>query len=132
MALTVPYVGEVYLLNRMFYASGVNYTLRLYQAISSPISNSTVLADFTECNFTGYVAKTLTSTSWSPAATVAGITSTNYPTQSWTCGATGNTVLGYYVVDPGGTVVLFAEAFSTSRTLVSGDTLNLTLNFTLA
>lgn len=132
MALTVPYTGEVYLLNRLLSSSGVNYTLKLYTAISSPISNSTVLADLTEANFTGYSATTLTAGNWTGAATAGGITSSSYPTVTWTCGASGNTVVGYYVVDPGGTVLLWCEAFSSSRTLTNGDSLSLTLNFTLA
>ena len=45
--------------------------------------------------------------------------------QSWTCGATGDTVYGYFVIGATSGKLIFAEAFSTPRTLAGGDTIQI-------
>ena len=46
--------------------------------------------------------------------------------QSWTCGATGDTIYGYFIVGATSGKLICAEAFATPRTLASGDTLSIT------
>ncbi len=112
---------------------GENFILNLYKNLYSPASGS-ILSDFTVADFTDYAAMTLARTTWSAAETVAGKASSTYGATplSWTCGATGNTVHGYYVTGATSNTVLWAEQFASARVLASADVLNLTPKFTLA
>jgi len=133
MALVTPNAGELELLDKMLkdaLTADENYLLKLYQNNVTPNDNS-VTNSFTQANFTSYAARTLTRAGWSSASDSAGKASTAYAQQSWTCGATGNTVYGYYVEAATSGVTLWAERFATSRVLADGDVLNLSLNFTL-
>jgi hypothetical protein len=134
MALVTPNVGEVELLDKMLkdaLSSDENYILKLYNNDYTPVSGSTA-ANFTAATFTNYAHKTLTRTGWGAASTVSNKASSTYSAQqSWTCGATGDTVYGYWVIGATSTVSLWAERFGTPRTLANGDILNLTPKFTL-
>ena len=103
--------------------------------VSSPSApnSSTARTSFTEANFTGYAARTLTRALWNAASTISGSAESSYGTSasSWTCGTTGNTIYGYWVEGATSTKVLWAERFSTSRVLANGDVLNITPKFTL-
>jgi hypothetical protein len=103
-----------------------NFLLRLYQNNYTPDATS-VLADFLEANFTNYSEKTLSRSNFSAAATdVSGDAFTEYNSdQVWTCGATGNTIYGYYMVGATSGELYWAEEFATSRSLVNGDTLTI-------
>lgn len=126
MALLIPDAGEVSLLDMMLSDASPNaQTLKLYSAVSGGIVESTVHTDFTEATFTNYVAKTLARATWNGASTTAGTTSKTYPQQSWSPGSP-QTIPGYYVVEAIAGGILWAEAFASSRSLVSGDTLNFT------
>lgn len=126
MALLVPDAGEVSLLDMMLSdASPNSQTLKLHTAVAGGIVEGTVVGDFTEATFTGYVAKTLARATWNGASTSAGTTSKTYPQQSWSPGSS-QTILGYYVIETTAAGILWAETFAASRSLVSGDTLNLT------
>jgi hypothetical protein len=136
MPLVVPDVGEVRLLDTMLklaLSTNENQILRLYQNNHTPAAAST-LGSFTEADFTGYAARTLSRSSWGSAFTTGGKAESTYsPPQSWTCGATGNTIYGYYVVGSlGAGTLLWAELFSTARVLANGDVLNITPKFTLS
>lgn len=144
MALLIPNEGEVQLLTDAL-AGGTleNWTLKLFKNDYTPVPGSTS-ASFTEADFTNYTSKTLTrsisgstwqtvtsgapTSSWNAQAAVAKSTYGS-AAQSWTCGTTGNTVYGYYVVGATSGKVIFAERFATTRTLASGDVLNLTPAF---
>lgn len=135
MALLTPNLGELQLLDKMLkdaLSTNENYLLKLYSNNYTPDDNS-VSASFTQCTFTNYAARTLTRASWNSAVTVGGKAETSYGTgpNSWTCGATGQTVYGYYVDALTSGVTLWAERFSTSRVLANGDVLNITPKFTL-
>lgn len=135
MALLTPNTGELQLLDKMLkdaLSTNENYLLKLYSNNYTPDDNS-VTASFTQCTFTNYAARTLTRASWNSAVTVGGKAETSYGTgpNSWTCGATGQTVYGYYVEALTSGVTLWAERFSTSRVLANGDVLNITPKFTL-
>lgn len=134
MALVVPNVGEVELLDKMLKdALGVdeNYTLKLYKTDVTPAESDTAVS-YTEADFTNYAAKTLTRANWGAASTAGGTTSSSYAQQSWTCGASGNTIYGYYVIGATSTVLLWAEKFAVARVLADTDVLNLTPKFELA
>jgi len=108
-----------------------DYTLKLFKTNVTPAESDTS-ASYTVADFTNYVNKTLTRSGWAGASTSTGTTSTTYAQQSWTCGASGNTVYGYWVQGATSGEVLWAEAFATARVLASGDTLNLTPRMELA
>lgn len=137
MALVVPNEGELELLDKMIkdaLSADEAYILKLYRNDYTPDAVA-ASGSFTEANFTNYVAKTLARTTWNAAVTNGsgkGETSYGATPQSWTCGASGNTVYGYWVEGASSAKVLWAEKFSTSRVLASGDILNLTPKFTLA
>jgi len=133
MALVVPNVGELKLLDAATGKVAVeNLTLKLYKNNYIPIAAS-VAGDFTEADFTDYVAKTLTTSSWGAATTVSSKASATYgSTQTWTCGASGNTIYGYYIVGASSGTLYWAELFASARILASTDTLNLTPVITLS
>lgn len=135
MPLVVPDEGEIQLLQKMLkvaLSTDESYVLKLYKVDYTPIS-TTSKASFTEASFTNYAARTLTH-NWSAAvenASSAAQVSYGTTPQSWTCGATGNTIYGYWVEGATSAKVLWAERFSTSRVLANGDVLNITPQFTL-
>lgn len=127
--------GELELLDKMLkdaLSTNENYILKLYKNDYTP-DDSTAQSSFTEATFTNYAARTLTRAGWNAAVTVSNKAETSYSSapRSWTCGATGNTVYGYWVIGATSNTCLWAERFATSRVLASGDVLNLTPKFTL-
>lgn len=137
MALVVPNVGEVELLDKMLkdaLDTDENYVLKLFHTNVTPDANSTA-SSFVEATFTNYAAVTLTRTNWSAAVTNgSGKAESSYGSSalSWTCGATGDTIYGYWVIGATSGVCLWAEAFNTSRVLADSDVLNLTPKFSLS
>ena len=137
MALVVPDAGELELLNKMLKAalsSDEDYILRLFKS-DITLGSSTVAADLNaiEADFTDYEEKTLTRAGWGAAATSSGKAQSVYSAeQSWTCGASGNTIFGYYILGDISGVLLWAEKFSSTRILVDETVLNLTPVFTLS
>lgn len=133
MALLAPDVGEVELLKRLLYATAgsENFTLKLFKTNVTPAEGDTA-GSYTVADFTGYSDKTLTSSqsgsTWAVPSTSAGVTSSTYgggTPQSWSP-TSSQTIYGYYVVGATSTVLLWAEAFASSKNLSSGDTLQLT------
>lgn len=131
--LVVPNEGELELLRKMLKdtADTEQYLLRLYKNNYDPVATTT-LTDFTEADFTNYVSKTLNRSDWStPSTNGSGAGQSSVSLQSWTCGASGNTVYGYYVVGATSGKVLWAEKFGTARALALYDVLNVTPVFTI-
>lgn len=145
MALLVPREGDVQLLTDLMGGGTLeNWQLGLFHAGITPAETDTA-ATYTaqEAAFTGYARKTLTrsigpttwntpvaqppsgSPAWSGRAQV-GHTQYGASPQSWTCGPTGDTIHGYFIVGAASGKLICAEAFATPRTLVNGDTLSLT------
>lgn len=135
MTLWTPNLGQLQLLDKMLkkaLSTDEGYYLKLYQNNYTPDATS-VPASFTEATFTNYAVMTLTRALWNASVIVSGAAQTSYGSAplSWTCGASGNTIYGYYVVGATSNVVLWAELFATSRVLANQDVLNLTPQFTL-
>lgn len=135
MSIYTPLSGDLQLLDKMLkkaLSTDENYILKLYQNNYTPDDTSGP-GSFTEANFTNYAAVTLTRSGWNASVIVSTHAETSYGAspQTWTCGASGNTIYGYYVVGATSGVVLWAELFSTSRVLANQDVLNLTPKFTL-
>lgn len=132
MPLVISNVGELELLDKMLKDSlttDEDYTLKLFNNNVTP-DQASVASTFTETAFTGYAAKTLTRAGWSAATTVSNKAQSSYSQQSWTCGATGDTIYGYYVIAATSSVLLWAEKFASPRIVANTDVLNITPIFT--
>lgn len=123
--------GGIPLLQRMIHdalATDENYLLYLYNSAITP-TNSTTAGTFSghTATFTGASVATLTRANWTVPVQVGTTAQTSYNTSiSWTCGATGDTIFGYWVIGATSGICLWAELFGTARTLANGDILNLT------
>ena len=142
MALLCPREGNVQLLTDLL-GAGENWLLRLYHSNITPSetdTGSTYTAQ--EAIFTGYAAKTLTRTigtsnwntpinaaptGWTPFGTHTQVGRSQYgaAAQAWTCGATGDTIYGYFITGVTSSKLICAEKFGTARTLANTDVLNL-------
>lgn len=137
MALKVPNEGELELLDKMMkdaLTADENYYLKLYQNDKTP-ADADSSGSYTVATFTGYATRTLSRAGWNTAITNGSNkaeTSYGSTPQSWTCGATGNTIYGYWVEGASSAKVLWAERFATQRVLANGDVLNITPKFTLS
>jgi hypothetical protein len=130
MALVTTNLGELQLLDKMLKAAltvDEDYVLHLFKTNVTPDANSAP-GSFVEADFTTYVAKTLTRANWNSSVTVAGKAQSSYSSAplSWTCGASGNTIYGYWISGATSGVCLWAESFATARALASTDVLNIT------
>ena len=132
-AILVPDVGERNLLDKMLGRANVteDMLLGLYKASVTPAEGDT-LGTFTAADFTNYTQKTLTDTSWNAASTSTGTTSATYAQQSWTCGASGNTIYGALYIDTDTTTLIASDAFAVARVLADTDVLNFTPRWELA
>lgn len=145
MALMVPREGDVQLLTDLLGGGTLeDWKLRLFNSNITPAETDTATTYTAhETSFTGYSAKTLTrsvgSSTWntpvsqapsgSPAwssRTQVGHSQYGSAAQQWTCTGTGDTIYGYFVTGNTSNKLIFAEAFSSARTLASGDTLSIT------
>lgn len=136
MALTVSNSGELLLLTWSLKSTSTpeDLYLRLYSNAYVPVATSTA-GSFTEATFSGYTSggKSLTRSGWGSAATDSdGAALITYGTpQTWS--ATSSQVIrGYYIVGATSGTLVWAEAFSTPRSLVSGNDLTITPSLTLS
>lgn len=133
MSLLVPDAGEVKLLARMLYGGSVeNLTLKLYKTNVTPAESDTA-GSYTEADFTGYAAVTLTSSqsggTWAVPTTSSGTTSSTYGTNAvFSCtGGSAQTIYGYFVVGATSGTIYWAELFSSSKNMSPpSDTLTVT------
>jgi hypothetical protein len=145
MALLVPREGDVQLLTDLLSGGTLEtWSLRLFNSNITPSETDTA-STYTahEATFSGYAAKTLTrsigastwntpvsqapsgSPPWS-SRTQVGHSQYGSSPQTWTCGATGDTIYGYFITGATSGKLICAEAFATPRTLANGDTLSVT------
>jgi hypothetical protein len=103
------------------------YTYHLYQNDVDPDDDS-VLADFDECDFTGYLPVSIAPSNFGAAAVVDHIaistSSVNAEYESDPAAA-AQTTYGYYVTDVADDL-LWAESFATPRAINPTDTFELT------
>lgn len=125
MALNFPDVGENLALEMITNKTAPqNLVLKLYKNNITP-SDTDTAATYTEADFTGYSAITLTGASWGAASggTIA------YAQQTFTCsGASSNSIYGYFVIQTTSTVLLYSErdASAPFTVAVSGDAVKVT------
>lgn len=131
MALVVANVGENQLMTWALKGTSVteNLTLKLYTNNYTPVAGSTA-GSFTECAVSGYSAKTLSRASWGdPSTNGSGKAEMAYASQTFTFTGSG-TIYGYYIVSASGAVLMWAELFSSARSVASGDSLTITPKIT--
>jgi hypothetical protein len=145
MALMVPREGDVQLLADLLGGGALeNWQLGLFHSNITPAETDTA-ATYTasEANFTNYARKPLTrsvgASTWNPPVAQppsgspawssrgqVGHSQYGSSPQTWSCGATGDTIYGYFIIGETSGKLICAEAFSAPRTLYNGDTLSIT------
>jgi len=107
--------------------------MKLFQAISAPLSPSTVIGDFTEADYEGYVEKTIAN--WlNPYLDPVGGASIQSGTQQFDYdplpGVT-NVILGFYVTNAGGDLIIAGTFANPIPMAAPGDSIpnNVTLNY---
>lgn len=139
MALLVPNQAEARMIGMIVNATtaqNLNLVLKLYKNNLTPASTD-VLADYTESTFTGYSAATLSSGSWvvTAATSSAPATATQSSATTFACTATtSESVYGYFLLQSGATVMMWAERFSDGPYTIAnnGDKVILTASVTLS
>jgi len=134
MSIIVPNEGEIELLDKMLkdpLVADEDYIFKLFKNDYTP-DGDTTSSDFDEADFTNYVSKTLTRANFGSASlNVSNEAETTYSSElSWTCGATGNTIYGSYVLGETSLKVLWTERFPTARVMTNTDVLKITPTFT--
>lgn len=110
MSLVLLNNGKSSFLNGINATFGSTFRIRLFQNNYTPIA-TTVIADFTEANFSGYASQLMGS------GTVSGPDGSNrwvltFAQRTWTkSGATGNSIYGYWVEQATPTA-MWAERFA--------------------
>lgn len=123
MAGGVPDEGEEDMLDVLF---ATTLVLRLFKNNISP-NNASVLADFTEANFTGYAAITLTGGSWTTTAGAPSVAAYAQQTFSSSAAQAAQSVYGYYITRTATSRVWAYERFSTTQTIQGAtDTISVT------
>jgi hypothetical protein len=125
--IVVPQAGAQVLLEKGLDGLTAAVAVHLYQNDFAP-APGTVLADFTEADYSGYAAQTVTPATWpvffqgisQVVAVGPGLVFT--PTAS----TIANVIYGYYVTDSGGTRLLWAERFAEQK-VMNGVTTGFTL-----
>lgn len=110
MALLVPDVGEDRCLKAVLnHTPPQDLLIKLFTNNWTP-TEADIAGTYNEASGFGYVAKTLTGSSWTISGTAP--TAATYAQQTWTfTGALGQ-VFGYYVVQAISGVLMWAERFS--------------------
>lgn len=129
MALLVPNIGEQRALEA--WIKGMNTVLRLFKSNTTPAETDTA-ATYTEADFTGYSAPTLTGASW--VVTPGAPTLAAYAQQTFSSSAdqASQNVYGYYVTRSSDGELVYAERFSDGPYAVAnnGDQIKITPQIT--
>jgi hypothetical protein len=134
MALLVPDAAEVVWLKAVInHTAPQNLVLKLFKNNHTPAEGDTE-ADYTEADFSGYAALTLTGSSWSVSSS-GGVTTASYAQQTFTSDADQSTqsVYGYYLVQASSGKIMWAEKFTDGPYPISfnGDDIKVTPKVTL-
>jgi hypothetical protein len=133
MALVVPDAAESLILEMALNKTAAeNQLLKLFINDVTPIEGHTE-ANYTEMSTQGYVAKSLTGSSWT--LTQGNPTVAEYAQQTWTFDGTGGetNVYGYFVVQASSGAILWVERFFENSYFIianNGDTIKVTPRLT--
>jgi hypothetical protein len=134
IALVIAHTAEEAFLDLL---TAVGYTLRLYRVdvttgLTEAQLEALTAASFTEANFAGYAAKTLTGGSW--VTTQADPSTATYAQQTFTRTSTGTVqnIYGYYVTRTSDGVLMWYEKFAGVLSVTAnGDAIVITPTLTL-
>ena len=132
MALLFPNQGESIALKALLnHTAPQNLVLKLFKSNTTPAETDTE-ATYTEADFTGYGAITLTGSSWT--VTPGAPTSAAYAQQSFTssAGSQNQSVYGYFTIQTTSTLLVYAERFSDGPYVIvnNGDVIKVTPTIT--
>lgn len=132
MALLLVNQGESIMLEALVNKTAPQtLVLKLFKSDTTP-SEAHTEANYTEADFTGYSAVTLTGASWSVSGTSP--TQISYAEQTFTssAGSQDQDVYGYYIVQSSSGKLVWAERFSNGPYNIAnnGDQIKVTVNFT--
>lgn len=104
--------------------------LHLYKSNTTPATSSTHTT-FTEADFTGYASVTLSAGSWNASTLVSTKQTATYGSaQTFTNTGSSQTIYGYYITNTANDKLIGAELFSSSITLATGGSVNVTPTIT--
>ena len=129
----VPNTNVVSILAGLVASMLTGVKVHLYTAVANPIGPGSILADFTEATYTGYVVKTVTF--GAPYLNGAGMAESDSPLMTFvdTGTAVGNIIAGFYVTDAAGTTLLWAGPLPAPVSMLNPlDAVALILPFVLA
>lgn len=132
MGLVLPNQGEKIALEALVAkTAGQNLILKLFKSNTTPGETDTE-ATYTEADFTGYSAITLTAANWSVSEGAPSEASYAQQTFTSTAGSQNQPVYGYYLVQVTSGKLVWAERFSDGPyTIVnSGDAIKITPKIT--
>lgn len=134
MTLVLPDQGESIALEALVgKTAGQNLKLKLFKSNTTPGETDTE-ATYTEADFTGYSAITLTAASWSVTGT--NPTSIGYAQQTFTssAGSQNQNVYGYYLEQVTSGKLVWVERFTDGPYNIAnnGDTIKVTLALTMS
>lgn len=121
MALLFPQVGEVLALTCLVNkATPQNLVLKLFKSNTTPAATD-IAGTYTEADFTGYSAATLTGSSWT--STAANPSHVDYAQQTFTssAGSQSQNVYGYFMVQASSGTLMLAERFSNGPYLIQNN-----------
>lgn len=133
MALLLTNQGETIALEALVAkTAGQNLVLRLYKSNTTPGETDTE-ATYTEADFTGYSAITLTAANWSVSAGAPSTASYAQQTFTSSAGSQSQNVYGYYLTQVTSGKLVWAERFSDGPYTITnnGDTIKVTLSITM-
>lgn len=115
MAIVIPNVGEVAMLTTLV---AVTHRYRLFQNNYTPVEGS-VVGDFTEATYSGYGGSK--EPTYGTPCTVSGTSFVTGGSMFFQHdgGGTSNTIYGYYVTKTDDTTLLFAERFTSSKSMAT-------------
>ena len=122
MTLLVPNVGEGNILGRALgkEAQEASLTLKLFKSNTTPAETDTA-ATYTEADFTGYAAATLSNAGWT--VTEGAPSDATHSQQTFTSSAdqTSQDVYGYFVIGATSTEIYWAERFTDGPYAIAND-----------
>lgn len=115
MPVIIPDLGEVEMLRWTLWPDGTRPThlsVMLFKS-EGPIHRSSVIGDFEEADFAGYSRFDIAWDGWTNPAIVGQSAVSIWATEPvvFTCSAGAQTVYGYLVVPPDGSVAIWGEVF---------------------
>lgn len=132
MPLLVPNGSEAIALKALLnHTAGQNLVLRLFKSNTTPAETDTA-ATYTEADFTGYAAVTLTGSSWTVSEGAPTEASYAQQTFSSTANQASQNVYGYYLTQVTSGLLVYAERFSDGPYAIAnnGDQIKITPKIT--